>query len=298
MRGHLPAAGSSASEHIPITDWLPTTYINVIGARSVIVRAGTVGLRHDRDQPDMLKVELHTHTSNDPVDRIPHTSKELIDRAVELGYDALAITLHERQLDIRDLSPYAADRGLVLIPGVERSIQGRHVLLLNFRRGADEVRSFEDVRRLRQREAGLVIAPHAFFPAPCCLRGAMHQHPDLFDAVEYNAMFTRFINFNSAAERFAARHGKPLVGNGDVHRLRQLGTTYSLVDAERHADAICAAIASGRVQVHSKPLTFAEAVTVMTSLYGHDVLQRIRRRAHRHSTEKLERTADTHLARL
>jgi predicted metal-dependent phosphoesterase TrpH len=245
----------------------------------------------------MLKVELHTHTSNDPVDRIPHTSRELIDRAVELGYDALAITLHEHQLDLRELLPYAAERGLTLIPGVEQSIQGRHVLLLNFRRGADEVRSFEDLARLKQREAGLVIAPHPFYPAPCCLRGAMHRHPELFDAVEYNAMFTRFINFNREAERFASRHGKPLVGNGDVHRLRQLGTTYSLVDAERHPDAICAAIASGRVAVQSRPLTFVDAVAVMTSLYGHDVLQRIRRRT-RHGTAKLDQPADTRFARL
>ena len=70
----------------------------------------------------MLKVELHAHTSDDPVDRIPHTSRELIDRAADLGYHALAITLHERQLDIAPLRPYAADRGIVLIPGIERSI--------------------------------------------------------------------------------------------------------------------------------------------------------------------------------
>ena len=29
----------------------------------------------------MLKVELHAHTSDDPVDRIPHTARDLIDRA-------------------------------------------------------------------------------------------------------------------------------------------------------------------------------------------------------------------------
>ena len=194
----------------------------------------------------MLKVELHTHTSDDPVDRIPHTSRELIDHAVLLGYQALAITLHERQLDLDDLVPYAAERGLVLIPGVERSIEGRHVLLLNFKREAEDVRSFEDLARLKQRGPGLVIAPHPFFPAPTCLRGAMNRYHQLFDAVEYNAMFTRLIDFNRQAERWASEHGKPLVGNCDVHRLRQLGTTYSLIDAEPHPDAICAAIAAGR----------------------------------------------------
>jgi predicted metal-dependent phosphoesterase TrpH len=245
----------------------------------------------------MLKVELHTHTSNDPVDRIPHTSKELIDRAVALGYDALAITLHDKQLDIRDLLPYAAERGLVLIPGVERSIEGRHVLLLNFRSGTEDVRSFADLAGLKKREAGLVVAPHPFFPAPCCLRGDMDRHADLFDAVEFNAMFTRFINFNKPAERWAARHGKPLVGNGDVHRLRQLGTTYSLIDAERHPDAICAAILAGRVQVESRPLTFVDAVSVMTSLYSNDVLMKLRRRTLQARVGKLERPAGR-LARL
>ena len=32
----------------------------------------------------MLKVELHTHTADDLVDRIPYTTFELIDRAIEL----------------------------------------------------------------------------------------------------------------------------------------------------------------------------------------------------------------------
>ena len=179
----------------------------------------------------MLKVDLHTHTADDPVDRIPYSSRELIDRAAALGYHALAITLHDRQLDIRPLEAYAAERGVVLIPGIERTIQGKHVVLLNFSRATEEVTSFDDLRRLKSREHGIVIAPHPFFPAPTCLRGLMDRHADLFDAVEYNAMFTASLNFNEQAVRWAEAHGKPLVGNGDVHRLAQLGTTYSLVDA-------------------------------------------------------------------
>src|SRR5580704_4271540 len=130
----------------------------------------------------MLKVELHTHTSDDPVDSIPHTTLELIDRAAVLGYDALAITLHDRQLDLRRLTPYAADRGLVLIPGVERTIEGRHVLLLNFQQGTDDVRTFGDLARLKSRQRALVIAPHPFFPASVCLRSDLERYADLFDA--------------------------------------------------------------------------------------------------------------------
>ena len=222
----------------------------------------------------MLKVELHTHTSDDPVDRIPHTIAQLIDRAASLEYQALAITLHQRQLDLRPFHPYAAERGIVLISGVEQSIQGRHVLLLNFAAGADAVRTFDDLARLKASQPGLVVAPHPFFPARNCLRGDLERYGSLFDAVEHNAMFTTSIDFNRRAQRWAVEHHKPLVGNGDVHRLWQLGTTYSLVDASPDPDAICAAIAAGRVRVHSRPLTWLEAGRTLGAMWMSDIAPR------------------------
>jgi predicted metal-dependent phosphoesterase TrpH len=214
----------------------------------------------------MLKVDLHTHTADDPVDRIPHTTYELIDRASALGYDALAITLHERQLDPAPYERYARARGIVLVPGVERTIERRHVLLLNFSRAAEGVHTFADLARLKARERGLVVAPHPFFPASACLGRDLHRHADLFDAVEKNAAYTQLMDFNRRAERWAAEHGRPIVGNGDVHRLRQLGPTYTLVDAAPTPDAICEAVAAGRVQVVSRPLSLTEAACVFAFL--------------------------------
>jgi predicted metal-dependent phosphoesterase TrpH len=223
----------------------------------------------------MLKVELHTHTDDDPIDHISHSAVELIDRAVALGYQALAITLHERQLDIRSLAPYAAERGLVLIPGIERTIEGRHVLLLNFRSGAEDVTTFAALAKLKSRDAGIVVAPHPFFPAPNCLWGKLDRHAQLFDAVEWNAMFTRSVNFNRRAARWAADNGKPLVGNCDVHRLEQLGSTWSLVDAEPDAGAICDAIAAGRVELRAQPISLARAISILTPMFLHDVKKRL-----------------------
>lgn len=225
----------------------------------------------------MLKVDLHTHTADDPSDQICYQTHELIDRAAELGFDALAITLHDRQLDVDPLRSYAASRGIVLIPGIERTIEGRHVLLLNYSRAAESVGSFEALARLRERERGLVIAPHPFFPALSALRGALTQHAELFDAVEWNGMFTRTLNFNALAERWARRHGKPLVGNGDVHRLEQLGTTYSLVDADPDADCICDAIAAGRVRVVATPHSAFTAARLMADLVASTWLSRTSR---------------------
>ena len=220
----------------------------------------------------MLKVELHAHSADDPLDAIPHSTVQLIERAADMGYDALAVTLHDRQLDLGPYRSLAAARGITLIPGIERTIEGKHVLLLNFRRGAEDVQTFDDLAALKRSESGLVIAPHPFFPGGTCLRGLLDRHADLFDAVEYNAMFTSSLNFNDTAARWARAHGKPMVGCGDVPRLRQLGTTYSLIDAPRDANAICAAIRERRVQVEAKPISWASAISIMADMKIAEVL--------------------------
>lgn len=226
----------------------------------------------------MLKVELHSHSADDPLDRIPYSTRELIDRAADLGYQALAITLHDKQLDLRPWQAHAERRGVVLIPGIERTVRGKHVLLVNFREGAEGVRCFEDILSLKQRDpGGLVIAPHPFFHAGPCLGGLLDRQADLFDAVEFNAMFTAQLNFNRRAEQWARNHGKPIVGNGDVHRLRQLGTTFTLVDAAPTADAICAAVRQGRVRVSAQPLPAHEAALLMADLLTASTRARIAR---------------------
>jgi len=216
----------------------------------------------------MLKVELHAHTRDDPHDHIPYSALDLIDRAADLNYGALAITLHDRQLDIRDLVDYAASRSIVLIRGVERTISGKHVLLLNFDAEAERLDSFESLAALKKRTpAGLVIAPHPFYPGSICLGKMLHRYAELFDAVEFSAFYTSTINmFNRTAARWAKEHGKTIVANSDVHRLWQLGRTYSLVDAIQTADAVCDAIRAGRVEIRTVPLSTIRAAAYFADL--------------------------------
>lgn len=222
----------------------------------------------------MLKVELHSHTADDPVDEIAHSTDELIDRVASLGYHALAITLHDQQLDLCPHLAYAAARGVTLISGIERTIEGRHVLLINFSAASESVDSFEALAGLKARETnGLVVAPHPFFPIGASLGRKAEAYAHLFDAVEYNAMFTSALNFNRKAQRWARALGKPMVGNGDVHVLAQLGSTFSLVDAVPSPDAICAAIRAGRVQVRAQPLSWPRALAIgsqlLTGFFSH-----------------------------
>ena len=214
----------------------------------------------------MLKVELHAHTDLDPVDHIPHSTADLIDHAATLGYHVLAITLHDRYFDPADWQGRARDRGILLLPGIERTIERQHVLLINFPAECASIRSFADLERLKRDSRGLVVAPHAFYPTLSALRRSLDAHPDVFDALEVNAMYTRWLNFNRRAERWAREHGKPLVGNTDLHVLDQMGTTYSLVDGPATPDGVCDAIRAGRVAVRSTPLSTVQAARLFTRM--------------------------------
>jgi predicted metal-dependent phosphoesterase TrpH len=207
----------------------------------------------------MLKIELHAHTDQDPRDRISHSTEALIEHAATLGYAAVAITLHDRYFDPTPHIEFARRRGLVLLSGIERTIQGHHVLLINFPAEVGLTTSFEDIARLKAVTHGLVIAPHSFYPVPSALGLRLNQYASLIDAIEINAMYTRMVNFNRRAMAWAEANQKPLVGTTDLHVLEQMGTTYTLVDAPPDADAICESIRSGRVRVHTEPLSTARA---------------------------------------
>lgn len=216
----------------------------------------------------MIKTELHAHTDGDLADRIAHSAEALIDRASALGYGALAITLHDRWTDPAPFRDYAAERGVVMLSGIERSIERKHVLVINGPQDAARLTTFADLRAYRAANpSSLVVAPHAFYPIPSALGAILDRHPDLFDALEVNAMRVTGIDFNRRARAWAAAHGKPLVGNSDLHILAQLGTTYSLVDALAPTpDAICDAIKQGRVEVISTPLNWFRAGWLFTRM--------------------------------
>jgi predicted metal-dependent phosphoesterase TrpH len=215
----------------------------------------------------MIKVELHAHTSDDPGDRIPHDAHALLAHAARFGYGAIAITLHNRWFDPAPLRAEAASLGIVLISGIEKTIDGKHLLLINVPRAAGDVRSFDDVRELKRDVAGaLVVAPHAFYPISSALGPHLDSLTDVVDALEVNAMYTRGLDYNRKARDWAQAHGKTLVGNTDLHRLDQIGTTWSEVDAPADGDAICAAIRDGRVVVRSRPISWSRAVWTMARM--------------------------------
>ncbi|MDD5557778.1 MAG: PHP domain-containing protein [bacterium] len=206
-----------------------------------------------------LKADFHVHTAEDPEDPCELTAHELIDAARGLGYGVLAVTNHNVVTFDEGLRRYAADRGILLLPGTELSVCGRrHVLVINSPLRGDRlderVGTLADLAALKD-EGTLIIAPHPFHRAPVCLGRLLEEHVALFDAVESSHFSSSRLNLNRRAEAFARRHGLPLVGTSDAHFRFQFGRSYTLVDAERDAAGVVAAVRAGRVECVNPPLS-------------------------------------------
>jgi predicted metal-dependent phosphoesterase TrpH len=204
----------------------------------------------------MLKIDFHTHTAEDPQDRIAYSARALIDRAAAFGFDALAVTNHNRITYGDDLRAYAASKGIVLLPGAEITAEGCHVLIINpsFPVGPEIRYTLADLRRLKTPDS-LFIAPHPYFHIFQSLRGRLRPLLPVIDAIEFASYYNRWVNFNARAVRLAAETGKPLVGTSDCHTAWQFGRAYSLVDADKDQASIIAAVKAGRIEFRARPLS-------------------------------------------
>ncbi len=206
--------------------------------------------------PTNLKVDFHTHTSDDPQDYIDFSAEELIDRATAAGFDALAITNHDILTFSPGLEKYAADRRLLLIPGVELTLSHSHVLVINPDIDRDiRMDSLGDLSG-RDNSRSLIIAPHPYYPGFKCLRSKLEENIAAFDAIEFSFLYNHFINPNKKAAGISRDHGKPLVGSSDCHNIWQLGKTYSVVEADKTIPSIIAAVKQGKVKVATTPLSW------------------------------------------
>lgn len=205
---------------------------------------------------EKLKVDLHTHTSEDPKDPISYSAIQLIDRAHQLGFDALAITNHDLVTYDKELIHYAEKKDILLIPGMEATLSRKHVLFINpdFSENPPG-NSIEDLPSMKSDNC-LTIAPHPFFPQSKSLkRGFFQTYQPYFDAVEFSHCYTAWINFNKTAVDTANSHNIPMVGTSDCHTLWELGTTFTLIEARKDLLSIIEAVKEGKVEIEAHPLS-------------------------------------------
>jgi len=228
---------------------------------------------HEHGSFVRLKCDLHTHVAGDRWK--DHVAPEIlspvdfIDGASSMGFDVLSLTYHDFLYHDPDVWAYAKERGVVLVPGIERSFDRRHVLLYNCPH-AESIKSLGALRHYRDLfPRCLVIAPHPFYRGQVCLGRMLVRNIDCFDAIEYCHFYTRLFNPNRTAVRVARKFSLPMVGCSDAHRMEDFAGTYSYVYArERSVEAVTEAVKAGRVECVTTPLPlgrfFREILWILT----------------------------------
>ncbi|MBU0668124.1 PHP domain-containing protein [Patescibacteria group bacterium] len=223
-----------------------------------------------------LKAQLHIHTRQDPVDNIRHTERQKIDYAAKNGYDVMAITCHNVMIFNDDLKKYAEKKRILLIPGIEIGINRKHVLILNAGVEAQNIKSFADLRKYKEKNPKcMIIAVHPYFPGWVSLHKRFDENIDLFDAVEYSWFHSKRINrYNKKAIAAAEKHNLPILATSDNHLLRYFNNTYSFIEADKNIDSIFRAIKEKKVTFVSHDLTPWKMVCIVTEMWVRQLVKR------------------------
>jgi predicted metal-dependent phosphoesterase TrpH len=203
-----------------------------------------------------LKVQLHSHSREDPIDMVKYTAHQVIDQAAKLNYDVLAITCHNVIIFNDELKNHAEEKRILLIPGIEKTIEKKHVVILNAHIDAQKIKNFEDLRNYKEEhKESLIIAVHPYFPSSTALGRRFDRFHELFDAVEYSWFHSKKINwFNRKAVQNAEKYGLPVIGTSDCHNYRYFDYTYSFIDAEKNLKSVFHAIRNNKIHLISHDL--------------------------------------------
>ena len=218
----------------------------------------------------MLKADLHLHTKEDPEDKdfIKYSAKDVIDRAALLGFNVLAFTLHNKVLSNEKLKKYASDKEILLIPGAEKTIDGKHVLIYNVKQEEiDKVKSFDDLNLLRRKNT-MIIAPHPFFIKKSVGGKILLKYIDFFDVIEYSHFYLNWLNFNKKAVEIAKKYKKPILGTSDAHRWYQFNHTYALIDSKKDINSVIKAIKGNKTRLVTRPLEFFNFLKILFGQFG------------------------------
>jgi predicted metal-dependent phosphoesterase TrpH len=200
-----------------------------------------------------LKIDLHIHT-NHSYDSVIKP-EEVVFYAKKRGLDGIAVTDHDK---IECALKMTKKTGFLIIPGIEVSSLGGHVLALNIQELIPKGLSVDETVDRIHSLGGIAVACHptSFF------KGSLGEHiSSKFDAVEV-------INASAFPFNYSVKHSQKIasslkiaqVAGSDAHYGPEIGYAYTLVNAESKVEEIVKSISRGLCQ------PFGGAIPITTRL--------------------------------
>jgi predicted metal-dependent phosphoesterase TrpH len=242
----------------------------------------------------MLKTSLHIHTAEDKVEGyiIKYNIYELIDWAEHLGFKVLGLTCHKNFVCKQDHIKYAANKGILLLPGVELTMRKKmmrnDLIVLNIDpKEAKIVEKINNFRKLaeykKKHQEIFVLAPHPLADRRLSMgKKKLIKNIELFDGIEHCWHYSRrFFNPNKKVKKITDEFNKPLVATSDAHFLKYFNTDYVLVDSDKLDPAsIFSAIRRGAFVNVTKPKKIHQLIWCVINLQFKKYIFLMRKRKH------------------
>jgi len=187
-----------------------------------------------------VKANFHFHTKDDRNDKnnkikgdIDYDLFDGILAAEKCEIKVLAVTCHNFVVTEKKYYEYAEKLGILLIPGIEKTIEKKHIVLLNVDKKAEEINTFKELEEYKKSNPNLlVLAPHPFFSLGYSLGKKLVQNIKLFDAIEYSWFHFKRFNLNKKAKKIAKKYNLPIIATSDTHNLNLLPKSYCILNLE------------------------------------------------------------------
>ncbi|UCC33098.1 MAG: PHP domain-containing protein, partial [Candidatus Bathyarchaeota archaeon] len=193
------------------------------------------------------KIDLHVHTcySSDSVT----TLREVVAYAERRGLNGVAITDHDT---VEGALKLRVKKGLILLPGIEVTALEGHVLALNVTKPIPSGLTLSRTIRKINEANGVAVMAHPFALLKTIRSAGVH--PD-FDAIEViNASTFPFSVSTHLSRKLAIRLNLPQIAGSDAHYGPEIGSAYTLIDADPEADEVAHAIKKGAATPFGKAI--------------------------------------------
>lgn len=182
-----------------------------------------------------LKIDLHVHTTYSPDSLI--TPDELVFFAKKRGLNGVAVTDHDRLDGALKISE---ETRFFVVPGMEISSLNGHIIGLDVQEMIPKGLTAEETVDRIHRACGIAVACHPM----TLFKGSLGNHTSSkFDAVEtINSSAVPFSYSVMQSEKLASRLGIARVAGSDAHFGPEIGSAYTIVDAEANVEEVLKAI--------------------------------------------------------
>ena len=174
-----------------------------------------------------------------------------------MGLDGFAVTDHDTVKGVPEVLKKGGE--LTIIPGLEVSARGAHILALDAREPISAGLSLaETVEKIRDQGAISVIAhPHSLIRSPPTDRELIDSKIEAVEAA--NSSHIPFDWLLRKNEALAKRLKLPVTGGSDAHIPEVVGRAFTIVETDSNEiDDVITSIRSGRTEASGKGITLME----------------------------------------